>query len=127
LRGKKCRVFTAPFDVRLYNKQKLVKENKDIFTVVQPDICVICDENKLDDKGCLGSADLIIEILSLGNSNREMKEKFELYQESGVREYWLVYLGEESVTTFLLNEITDKYEFSGIYGNDEILSPCYSP
>ena len=65
---------------------------------MQPDICIICDKNKLDTKGCLGAPDFIIEILSLGNSKREMKIKFELYEESVVREYWLVYPYEESIT-----------------------------
>lgn len=80
-----CKAFHAPFDVRLPSKS----ENK-IYTVVQPDICVICDLSKLDDKGCLGAPDLVIEILSPGNSDREMKDKFDLYEESGVKEYWIV-------------------------------------
>ena len=79
------KAFHAPFDVRLPSKS----ENK-IYTVVQPDICVICDLSKLDDKGCLGAPDLVIEILSPGNSDREMKDKFDLYEESGVKEYWIV-------------------------------------
>ena len=62
-KGQPCKAYAAPFDVRLYDHEKSTKANKDIFTVVQPDICVICDENKLDDKGCLGSPDLIVEIL----------------------------------------------------------------
>ena len=79
------KAFHAPFDVRLPSKS----ENK-IYTVVQPHICVICDLSKLDDKGCLGAPDLVIEILSPGNSDREMKDKFDLYEESGVKEYWIV-------------------------------------
>jgi Uma2 family endonuclease len=121
-----CQVFDAPFDVRLYDKNKSLKANKDIFTVVQPDICVICDKKKLDNRGCLGSPDLIIEILSLGNSKREMKTKFDLYQESGVREYWLVYPYEESVTKFILND-ADKFEYAGQYANDDMISPTIFP
>src|SRR5690606_38432683 len=71
-----CQVFYAPFDVRLYDRKKYVKADKDIYTVVQPDLCVICDESKLDERGCLGAPDLVIEILSPGNSRREMKQKF---------------------------------------------------
>jgi Uma2 family endonuclease len=126
LRTKKCKVFTAPFDVRLYDKKKSTKANKDIFTVVQPDICVICDESKLDDKGCIGAPDLIIEILSLGNTKREMKVKYELYEEAGVREYWLVYPYEESVTRFILDD-NDKFQYAGIFSNDDIITPIIFP
>jgi Uma2 family endonuclease len=80
-----CQMYYAPFDVRLPSKS----ENK-IYTVVQPDICVVCDLTKLDDRGCLGAPDLVIEILSPGNSDRELKDKFDLYEESGVKEYWIV-------------------------------------
>ncbi len=86
---KPCSAFAAPFDVRLYDPKKSSKNNKDIFTVVQPDICIICDEEKIDDLGCIGAPDLIIEILSKGNSNKEMKNKYELYEENGVKEYWI--------------------------------------
>ena len=78
-----CQVFAAPFDVRLLR----TREDKHVTTVVQPDLCVICDSSKLDDRGCNGAPDLIIEILSPGNSRTEMKDKFELYQEAGVLEY----------------------------------------
>jgi len=81
--GQDCKVYDAPFDVRLQN-------TKGGETVVQPDICVICDRNKLTEQGCTGAPDLIIEILSPGNTNREMKEKFKLYEEAGVVEYWVV-------------------------------------
>ena len=80
-------VFAAPFDVRLLQ----TREDNQVTTVVQPDLCVICDSSKLDDRGCNGAPDLIIiEILSPGNSRTEMKDKFELYQEAGVLEYWVV-------------------------------------
>ena len=66
---KPCKFYDAPFDVRLYDRRKSKRANKDIYTVVQPDICVVCDPSKLDDKGCIGAPDLIIEILSR-NSNK---------------------------------------------------------
>ncbi len=99
-----CNVYFAPFDVRLYNRKKSRKASKEIFTVVQPDLCVICDETKLDEQGCNGAPDLVIEILSPGNSKREMNEKFELYEEAGVREYWLVQPTDEVVLIYVLNE-----------------------
>lgn len=122
-RDKKCQFFNAPFDVRLYDKKKSNRANRDIFTVVQPDICVICDESKLDERGCLGSPDLIIEILSPGNNQKELKKKFELYQECGVKEYWLVYPYEESITQFFLNEDSEKYQLVSVYGCEDDIIP----
>lgn len=85
-----CEMFTAPFDVRLVDKRKKSKKDEDIITVFQPDLCVICDKEKLDERGCIGAPDLIIEILSPSNSTKEMKNKYELYEENGVKEYWIV-------------------------------------
>jgi Uma2 family endonuclease len=101
LKEKKCEVFTAPFDVRLPNKHR--KNNSEINTVLQPDICVVCDETKIDERGCCGAPDLVIEILSPGNSAHEVKTKFELYQEAGVKEYWLINPAEEKRVVFILN------------------------
>lgn len=97
-----CKVYAAPFDVRFTRFSKV--KNKDVITVVQPDLCVICDPAKLDDRGCVGAPDLIIEILSPGNSRTEMKDKFELYQEAGVLEYWVVSPIERMVQVWKLNE-----------------------
>jgi Uma2 family endonuclease len=83
-----CKVFIAPFDVRLAPLKKT--DSSKIYTVVQPDICVVCDPDKIDSKGCAGAPDLVVEVLSPGNTDKEMKEKFEIYEENGVKEYWLV-------------------------------------
>ena len=115
-----CDVYAAPFDVRLFDKNKSIKANKDIFTVIQPDICVVCDESKLDDAGCLGSPDVIIEILLLGNSKKEMKIKKDLYEENGVREYWIFDPEHESALKFVLSE-NNLYETTKIYSNEDIL------
>lgn len=98
--NKPCQVFTAPFDVRLPVNLKGGQDT----TVVQPDLCVICDESKLDERGCAGAPDLIIEILSPGNSQKEMREKFQVYEEAGVREYWMVSPSEKVVWRYILNE-----------------------
>lgn len=105
LESQDCQVFAAPFDVRLPVRSK---KNADVETVVQPDICVICDLNKIDTKGCLGAPDLIIEILSPGNSKKEMKDKYEVYEESGVKEYWLVDIANECVFVYVLDK-SGKY------------------
>ena len=89
LKGRNCDVFSAPFDVRLPLPLERATDHK-VDTVVQPDLCVVCDESKLDKRGCVGAPDLVVEILSEGNSSREMKAKFELYQNAGVSEYWII-------------------------------------
>ncbi|MDG6266647.1 Uma2 family endonuclease [Glaesserella parasuis] len=91
-----CELYVAPFDVRFPDSNGKIK------TVVQPDLCVICDSNKLDEKGCIGAPDLIVEILSPGNSKREMKDKYELYQEQGVSEYWIVRPEEQHIQIYVL-------------------------
>ncbi|MEM6763503.1 MAG: Uma2 family endonuclease [Bacteroidota bacterium] len=93
-----CRSFVAPFDVRLPSSKK------DSDTVVQPDICVICDESKLDIQGCNGAPDLVVEVLSPGNSRKEMKDKFSLYEEAGVKEYWIVHSADPSLIKYVRNE-----------------------
>ncbi len=98
-----CQAFFAPFDVRLPRKGQFVTDQK-IYTVVQPDLCVICDESKLDERGCLGAPDLMVEILSPGNSKKEKDNKFDLYQENGVREYWLVEPADNTLYAYVLNE-----------------------
>ena len=103
LRKTPCKLYSAPFDVRLSPLKKTAKHNQ-IVTVVQPDICVICDLDKLDDRGCVGAPDLIIEILSPGNSKKELKEKYEVYEENGVREYWIVDPTEQAIFIYTLNE-----------------------
>ena len=97
-----CEWYYAPFDVRLPRQSE--KADKQVFTVVQPDICVICDTAKLDKRGCIGAPDLVIEILSPGNTKKEMKDKFEVYEEAGVREYWIVQSNDKNVLVYTLNE-----------------------
>lgn len=99
LRGKKCEVYIAPFDVRLPRRSK---DDKDIITVVQPDICVICDQSKLDDRGCVGAPDIVVEILSPGNNAKELKNKYDIYEESGVKEYWVVSPQDQTFTKHTL-------------------------
>ncbi|HEX7902877.1 MAG TPA: Uma2 family endonuclease [Chitinophagaceae bacterium] len=118
LKKGKCKFFTAPFDVRLPVQNK--KKDAEINTVVQPDICIICDPSKIDARGCCGAPDLVVEILSPGNSKKEVKLKFALYEEAGVREYWIVYPEEESIAVFLLKD-NNKYDGALLYAGDEII------
>ena len=88
LSDKECEVYFAPFDVRLAESKHEVDE--EIETVVQPDIVVVCDQNKLDKQGCLGAPDITIEILSPSTSYKDQTEKLLLYEKHGVKEYWIV-------------------------------------
>lgn len=101
LEGQKCKAYGAPFDVRLPVKSK---KHTDIDTVVQPDICVICDMEKLDDLGCVGAPDLVVEILSPGNNRKELRNKFEVYEESGVKEYWIIHPNEQTLVINFLEK-----------------------
>ncbi|MFN0050140.1 MAG: Uma2 family endonuclease [Cytophagales bacterium] len=84
INNKKCKVFDAPFDVYLNG----LENESD--TVVQPDICIICDRNKVHDKGCIGPPDMIVEIISPSTLKKDVDFKFHLYEENGVNEYWIV-------------------------------------
>lgn len=108
LKRKKCQVFIAPFDVRLPSAKNR-KADKEIVTVVRPDLCVICDPTKIDERGCLGAPDWIIEILSAHTSSKDLREKFDVYESSGVTEYWVVHPQEQTVLVYTLNE-HGKYE-----------------
>jgi Uma2 family endonuclease len=124
---QRCQLFAAPFDVRLYDRKKSIVANQEIFTVVQPDLCVICDRDKIDVQGCLGAPDWIVEILSPGNSKREMQVKFALYQESGVREYWLVYPYEQAVYQFVLDDEMEKYRLFAMHSGVDKAAPFLFP
>jgi len=101
LKGKHCQVYTAPFDVRLAKKNQ---EDREIFNVVQPDIVVICDSNKLDKRGCIGAPDIVIEILSPGNNKKELIHKYEVYEEAGIKEYWIVSSTDKTFFKYILDE-----------------------
>jgi Uma2 family endonuclease len=111
----------------LYDKNKFSKINEEIYTTVQPDLCVICDITKLDSRGCLGSPDWIIEIVSKQNSKRDVKIKYQLYQECGVKEYWTIFPSEEVIYQFVLNEETQQYQLIGIFANEGEAIPYLFP
>jgi Uma2 family endonuclease len=107
----RCEIFVAPFDVRLPKNGE--KEDARIDTVVQPDICIICDPAKIDRRGCLGAPDFIAEVQSLSTTKYDLNEKFALYEASGVREYWVVF-PSEGVRVFLLQS-DGKYDEGTAY------------
>jgi Uma2 family endonuclease len=95
-----CNVILSPIDVRL----PVGKQGNTFKTVMQPDLCVICDKSKIVTQGIIGAPDLVVEILSPSNRQIEMHEKFEAYQASLVREYWIIHPGEHWMLQYVLNE-----------------------
>jgi Uma2 family endonuclease len=100
LEKKPCQLFAAPFDVRFPTKSK---KDEDIITILQPDLCVVCDPTKLDSRGCNGAPDIVVEVLSPGNTAREMNKKYEIYETAGVKEYWIVSPLYETILVYTLH------------------------
>lgn len=115
LRNGKCQVRYAPYDVRLNipaetpisakrRKSARVVSDNEIETVVQPDLLVVCDESKIDERGCNGAPDLVVEILSAGNNRSDLVEKFSIYESARVPEYWIIHPHEQTLIIYTLNE-----------------------
>lgn len=102
LADKKCEVYHAPFGVRLFEQDG--DKPKDVETLVEPDITVVCDHNKLDDDGCKGAPDLIVEVLSPNTQRHDRLVKYNLYEQAGVKEFWLVNPVDKSIQVFLLED-----------------------
>lgn len=115
LKKEACKLFVAPFDIRLSK----FKEDKLIDSVVQPDLCIICDPTKIDEKGCNGAPDMIIEILSSFSEERDTKLKFELYEKNAVKEYWMVEPNYEKISVF--DFIDAKFALRGNYTNKDFV------
>lgn len=124
--GKACKFYDAPFDVRLCDSRKSARANKNIYTVIQPDICVVCDLSKLDRNGCLGAPDLMVEILSPGNSKKEMRTKYALYEENAVREYWIVSPEHEYIAKYVL-QADGKYASPEYFFKDDAMPSAIFP
>lgn len=117
LEGKKCQPYLSPFDVRLPDKGL---NDEEVFTVVQPDLFILCDKSKLDRRGCIGAPDLVIEIISPSSVKRDRQLKLELYERHGVKEYWIVYPYTESIDVLRLDE-NGKYSKPQVYACDDTL------
>lgn len=115
LEGKSCEVFYSPFDVRLFEKEN--DGPKDVDTVVQPDIFVVCDPKKLDDSGCKGAPDLVVEIISPFNREHDTVTKFDLYQRAGVKEYWIIDPEARIVQVYTLEK--GRYHAAAVYTREQ--------
>ena len=126
LKGKKCEVYAAPFAVRLFEENGDLPERVD--TLVEPDISVVCDKNKLDKNGCKGAPDLVIEILSPSTVRHDRFVKLGLYQRAGVREYWIVEPETQTVQVYTLeNGILQPRAFygAGDVAKVNVLNGCF--
>lgn len=117
LRGKPCKVYYAPFDVRLPLEEE---PDNQVKNVVQPDLLVVCDEKKLDEKGCRGAPDLVIEILSPTTASRDCIQKRALYERHGVKEFWTVDPANRLVHVYLLGS-DGSYGRSNVYGDSDVV------
>lgn len=116
-----CEVYEAPFDVRL---KKNKGSDSEIDTVVQPDISVFCDLSKLDDRGAIDAPDLVVEITSESTLKKDYNEKFNLYEENGVQEYWIVNPELKSMEIFRANN--NRLESAGIFSISDGVSEVSS-
>lgn len=97
-----CKIYAAPFAVKLFEEDET--------TIVEPDISVICDHNKLTERGCAGAPDWIIEIISPGNPEHDYIYKLQLYADAGVREYWIVDPHKERIFVYYLEQAKFEVE-----------------
>ena len=100
LKKQKCEVLVSPFDVRFPNTSTA---DQDVFTVLQPDVCIVCDAAKLEPRGCLGAPDIVIEVLSPSTSKKDMVNKFNVYEQHKVKEYWIVEPTKKCILKYILN------------------------
>jgi len=124
LAGYPCKVYPAPFDLRLPKLGE--KADSEIYTVVQPDLCIVCDLSKLDDRGCLGAPDLIIEILSPSTAQKDVTEKYHLYEQSGVKEYWITDPTNETLLPYTLGD-DGRYNASKMLSKSERIQSRFLP
>lgn len=110
LKDKKCKVYAAPFNVRLFEQEG--DSLDDVEYVLEPDITVVCDLKKIDRRGCKGAPDLVIEILSPSTRRHDRLTKYNLYLRAGVREYWIVDPETKTVSVHALTE--------GQYGSPDV-------
>jgi Uma2 family endonuclease len=123
LKGKPCQVFSAPFDVCLFEHSE---GNEDITDVIQPDITIICDKRKINEKGIKGAPDWIIEVLSPSSIKYDFGTKLLLYQKYGVKEYWIVDPDAKTINLYKIDD-TGKYGHYKTFGEKDLVSPTLFP
>lgn len=117
LENQPCEVFIAPFDV-IFDPVHVKDEEKK--NVVQPDVTIVCDEKKITSRGCEGVPDMVVEVLSPGTWKRDLNDKFNLYQFSGIKEYWVVSPADASIVVYVRNE-SGRFQQKGIYNKEDAI------
>lgn len=112
LQERDCDAYIAPFDVRLIEKEEA--KDEEIITVVQPDLVIVCDHSKLDERGCVGNPDFIIEVVSPSTASTDYIRKLNLYEKFGVKEYWIVHPVDQVMMVYRLND-EGRYERARTY------------
>lgn len=120
--NRQCELFDAPFDVYLVEEGRSYQEAEN---VIEPDLCVVCDPEKIKSFGCVGSPDLIVEIISPSTAKKDQQAKKELYEEFGVKEFWMIFPGEFTLHQHFLEN--GKYELKGVYAEDQEFQPILFP
>ena len=108
--NKPCRVFAAPLDVLL---AKNASKSDEVFTVVQPDVMVVCDPKKLEERGIVGAPDLVVEIISPSTSAKDNIIKRRIYEQAGVKEFWLISPLERLIRV-------NKLGKDGLFGREDV-------
>ena len=124
LSGKPCKVYPAPFCVRLTKGDE--KNNDNIKNIVEPDITIICDKSKIDEKGCNGVPDIIVEIMSPSSVKNDRLIKFNKYEKAGVKEYWIVEPDGKLVSVFALQS-DQRYGRPEIYTEEDKIAVFIFP
>lgn len=124
LSGKPCKVYSAPFCVRLPLGYE--KNEKEVKNIVEPDITIVCDKSKLDDKGCNGAPEMIIEIISPSSVKMDRVIKFNKYEKAGVQEYWVVEPDQKLISVFVLLG-NQRYGRTELYTEDDKISVTIFP
>lgn len=115
--GKECEVYPAPFHVVL-DLEGNTSNEEDIQNIFEPDITIVCDTSKLDDAGCKGTPDMIVEVISPSTARRDKIVKFNKYEQAGVKEYWIIEPQEKIVSVFTLQENL-RYGRPNLYTNED--------
>lgn len=124
LKDKSCKVYPAPFCVRLPLGTE--KNENEVKNIVEPDISIICDKSKIDDKGCNGAPDMIIEVISPSSIKMDRVVKFNKYEKAGIKEYWIVEPEQKLVSVVVL-QINQKYGRTEIYTEDNKIAVSILP
>lgn len=124
LKDKPCKIYPAPFCVRL--PQGYEKNDNEVNNIVEPDISIVCTESKIDDQGCNGAPDMIIEIISPSSTKKDRVIKFNMYEKAGVKEYWIVEPEQKLASVFLLQD-NNRFSRPDMYTDEDSIKVSLFP